>query len=239
MPMTDCRRAADRFTPEIPLSDPVKHLQIGDVLQLQFAPPSENQDRYAATLVGFLPGQSLIITTPRKQGNPIIVREGQTFTVRMLQGSNIFGFVARVLKISSKPYPYLHLAYPADVESAVIRNAPRVPTEIQAVVILPGSAGAEDQRPVIITDISVTGARLINSEKLGDVGTVLQLTHAISVCGGEDILKVMGMIRNVRPVKREDGNQVFVHGIEFRGLTRFQVLLLCSYVLGSIARERG
>ena len=222
------------------MSDPVKHLQIGDVLQLQFAPPSENQDRYAATVVGFLPGQSLIITTPRKGGNPIIVREGQTFTVRMLQGSNIFGFVARVLKVSAKPYPYLHLAYPADVESAVVRNAPRVPTEIQAIVNKPaGASGAEDQRPVIITDISITGARLINSEKLGDVGTVLQITHAISVCGGEDVLKVMGLIRNIRQVTRDDGSAVFVHGIEFRGLTRFQELLLCSYVMGSIARERN
>lgn len=223
------------------MSDPVKHLQIGDVLQLQFAPPSENLDRYAATLLGFLPGQSLIITTPRKQGNPIIVREGQTFTLRMLQGSNIFGFVARVLKVSAKPYPYLHLAYPADVESAVVRNAPRVPTEIQAVVNKTAgvSGAAEDQRPVIISDISSTGARLMDTQKLGDVGSVIQVTHSLSVCGGEDVLKVMGMIRNIRQVTREDGSSVFIHGIEFRGLTRFQELLLCGYVMGSIARERG
>jgi len=222
------------------LSDIVKNLQIGDVLQLQFAPPNEGQDRYAATLVGFLPGQSLIITTPRKQGNPIIVREGQTFTLRMLQGSNIFGFVTRVLKVSSKPYPYLHLAYPADVESAVVRNAPRVPTEIQAIVSKKlGPSGAEDQRPVIISDISSTGARLMDREPLGEIGAVVQLTHTISVCSGEDVLRVMGVIRNIRQVTKDDGSSVFIHGIEFRGLTRFQELLLCAYVLGSIARERG
>jgi len=222
------------------LTDVVKHLQIGDVLQLQFAPPSEIQDRYAATLVGFLPGQSLIITTPRKQGNPIIVREGQAFTLRMLQGSNIFGFVTRVLKVSSKPYPYLHLAYPADVESAVVRNAPRVSTEIQAIVSKKlGPSGAEDQRPVIISDISSTGARLMDREPLGDIGAVIQVTHSLPVCGGEDILRVMGVIRNIRKVTREDGSAVYVHGVEFRGLTRFQELLLCAYVLGSIARERG
>ena len=108
-----------KITPEEALVDAVKQLQIGDVLQLQFVPPSEIMDRYAATLIGYLPGQSLIITTPRKQGNPILVREGQAFTVRMLQGSNVFGFNARVLKISSKPFPYLHLAYPAEVANPV------------------------------------------------------------------------------------------------------------------------
>ncbi len=220
------------------MSDPVKHLQIGDVLQLQFAPPSDIQDRYATTLIGFLPGQSLIISTPRKQGKAIIVREGQAFTVRILQGSNIFGFVAHVLKVSSKPFPYLHLAYPDEVEIAVVRNAPRVPTEIRATASKPTEGDASEHQ-VLISDISKTGARVIYGEQLGGVGTVLQVTHPISVCGGEDVLKVMGKIRNVREVKREGDAKTFVHGIQFHGLTRFQEILLCAYVMGSIARERG
>jgi c-di-GMP-binding flagellar brake protein YcgR len=218
------------------LSDPVKHLQIGDVLQLQFAPPSDIQDRYATTLIGFLPGQSLIITTPRKNGNPIIVREGQAFTVRMLQGSNIFGFAAHVLKVSAKPFPYLHLDYPDDVETAVVRNAPRVMTEIQATACKP-LEGDNVERPVVIADISSTGARVMYGEQLGEVGAVIQVTHPVRVCGGEDSLKVMGKIRNVREVKRADGS-VFVHGIEFRGLTRFQEVLLCAYVLSGIVGKR-
>lgn len=219
------------------MSDPVSHLHIGDVLQLQFAPPSKIQDRYATTLVGFMPGQSLIITTPRKQGRPIIVREGQAFTVRMLQGSNIFGFVARVLKSVSTPYPYLHLDYPDEVETAVVRNAPRVSTEIQAVVSRP-LEGDSTEHPVVIADISNTGARVMHNSPLGEVGSVIQVQHPLKVCGGEDELKVMGKIRNVREVKRDDGSSLYVHGIEFRGLTRFQEVLLCAYVLGGIARER-
>ncbi|MCU7904322.1 MAG: flagellar brake protein [Candidatus Thiodiazotropha sp. (ex Epidulcina cf. delphinae)] len=222
------------------MPDTVKHLQIGDVLQLQFASPSENPDRYAATLVGFLPGRSLVITTPRKNGKPIIVRDGQAFTVRMLQGSNIFGFVSQVLHVSSRPYPHLHLAYPEDVESAVVRNAPRVPTEIQAIVIKsPGASGEEEQRPVIISDISSTGARVMDRRKLGEVGSVIQVRHTLVVCGGEDILKVMGVIRNIREISDREGEKRYIHGLEFRGLNRFQQLMLCSYVLGSIARERG
>ena len=217
------------------MSDPVKHLHIGDVLQLQFAPPSEIQDRYATTLVGYLPGQSLIITTPRRQGKPIIVREGQTVTVRMLQGSNIFGFVARVLRVSAKPFPYLHLAYPSDVETAVVRNARRVATEIHATASRP-MAGETDESSVMISDISSTGARVTYSQQLGEVGSAIQISHTIEVCGGEDLLKVMGMIRNIREVVQEDGSMLFIHGIEFRGLTRFQEVLLCAYVLAGIAR---
>jgi c-di-GMP-binding flagellar brake protein YcgR len=215
-------------------------LQIGDILQLQWAPPSENTDRFAATLIGFLPGQSLVITTPRKQGKPIIVREGQSFTVRMLQGSNIFGFVSQVLNASSKPYPHIHLSYPSDVETAVVRNAPRVPTEIVAQVAWPQNAlKGNEKRSVTITDISSTGARITDQQILGKVGDVIEVTYTLSVCGGEDVLKIMSIIRNVREVVGRDGRNGFVHGLEFRGLNRFQFLVLCSYVLGSIARERG
>ncbi|MES9850363.1 MAG: flagellar brake protein [Candidatus Thiodiazotropha sp. LLP2] len=222
------------------MSDAVKHLQIGDVLQLQFAPPADNQDRFSATLVGFLPGQSLVITTPRKSGNPIIIRDGQSFTVRMLQGSNIFGFVARVLHVSSKPYPHIHLAYPDDVESAVVRNAPRVPTELPAIVIKPqGESGEDLQRKVIISDISSTGARVIDTQELGKVGSVIHVSQTLSVCGGSDVLKVLAVIRNIRETPGPEGSIRYLHGLEFRGLNRFQQLILCSYVLGSIARERG
>lgn len=219
------------------MTDPVKHLQIGDVLQLQFAPPSDVQDRFATTLIGFMPGQSLMITTPRRQGKPILVREGQTFTVRMLQGSNIFGFIARVLKVSLKPFPYLHLDYPDEVETAVVRNAPRVATEIQATVSRPLEGDTTEQR-VLITDISSTGARLVHSQQLGKVGDLIQVTHPIPVCGGEDILKVMGKIRNVRKLESKENAGHYIHGVEFRGLTRFQVVLLCAYVMSGITRER-
>ncbi|MEW8507866.1 MAG: flagellar brake protein [Candidatus Thiodiazotropha sp.] len=222
------------------MPDTVRYLQIGDVLQLQWAPPSENMERYAAILIGFLPEQSLVITTPRRQGRPLIVRDGQSFTVRMLQGSNVFGFVSHVLNVSSKPYPHIHLSYPDDVETAVVRNAPRVDTEIEAVAVWPqGASGAEQKRPVIISDISSTGARVINSQKLGEIGSVIQVIYSLSVCGGEDTLKLMSIIRNIRKSKYKDGRTRYIHGLEFRGLNRFQHLVLCSYVLGSIARESG
>ncbi|MBW9266815.1 MAG: flagellar brake protein [Candidatus Thiodiazotropha sp. (ex. Lucinisca nassula)] len=222
------------------MPDSVRYLQIGDVLQLQWASPNENAERFAATLIGFLPGHSLVITTPRKHGKPIIVRDGQSFTVRMLQGSNIFGFVSQVLNASSKPYPHVHLSYPSDVESAVVRNAPRVPTEINAEVVWPqGASGGEKKRSVIISDISSTGARILDRQTLGKVGDVVQVIYTLSVCGGEDMLKIMGVIRNIRETAGRDGRNTFVHGLEFRGLNRFQQLVLCSYVLGSIARERG
>lgn len=222
------------------MPDAVKNLLIGDVLQLQHAPPSENMDRYAVKLVGYLPGQSLVISTPRKQGKAILVREGQAFTVRLLQGSNIFGFVAKVLAVFSKPYPHLHLAYPEDVESAVVRNAPRVPAKLSATVHNPKDKIDNPQgHQALVVDLSSTGARLIYQERLGEVGDLLQITVNLEVCGGSDRLQLFGAIRNIRESDGIEEHLDFMHGIQFAGLNRFQQLLLCSFVLGQISKERG
>lgn len=222
------------------MPDAVKKLLIGDVLQLQHAPPNENQDRYAVKLVGYLLDQSLVITTPRKQGKAILVREGQVFTVRLLQGSNIVGFVATVLSVSSKPYPHLHLAYPEDVESAMVRNAPRVTTKLSALIHNTREQGEKkDDQLAIVADLSSTGARLLLHEKLGEVGDMVQLLLSLEVCGGEDKLQVLGTIRNIRDYEVSDTQNNYIHGIQFKGLNRFQQLLLCSFVLGQITAERG
>ncbi|MEN8179678.1 MAG: flagellar brake protein [Pseudomonadota bacterium] len=221
------------------MSDAVKNLLIGDVLQLQNAPPSENLDRYAVKLVGYLPGKSLVITTPGKQAKAILVREGHAFTVRLLQGSNIFGFVAKVLAVSSKPYPHLHLTYPEEVESAVVRNAPRVCTKFSAQVN--NTSLQEEKRQeqaAVIIDLSSTGARLILHETLGKVGDLLQIMLTLEVCGGKDNMQVLGTIRNIRESEGAGGQKGYIHGIQFKGLSRFQQLLLCSFVLGEIAKER-
>lgn len=218
----------------------MKKLQIGDILQLQHAPPSENQDRYAVRLVGYLPGQSIVITTPRKHGNAILVRDGHAFTVRLLQGSNIFGFVAKVLFVSSKPYPHLHLSYPEDVESAVVRNAPRAPTKLSALV--QNTSLAEDQRfnqEAIIIDLSSSGARLLLHEKLGEIGQLVQIILSLEACGGEDKLQVLGTIRNIKDLVEADAGEGRIYGIQFSGIDRFQQLLLCSYVMGQVVKEPG
>ncbi len=207
-------------------------------MQLQYAPPSENQDRYAVKLIGYLPKESLVITTPRKQGKAILAREGQMFTVRVLQGSNIFGFVAKVLQTSSKPYPHLHLAYPEEVESAVVRNAPRVHTSLQSVCR--NTKNPDDSKHVSrakVIDLSRTGARLSGEMPLGEVGETLQLQLAINSCDGDDVLQLLGIIRSVREVETPAGGTHYIQGLEFSGLNRFQQVLLCAFVLGQMVHE--
>ena len=221
------------------MTDVVKKLLIGDVLQLQYAPPSENQERFAVKLVGYLPGSSLVITAPGRQGKSILVREGQSFTVRLLQGSNVFGFVSKVLAVFSRPYPHLHLTYPAEVESAVVRNAPRVSARFSTQVINT-SMQVEHRHSLTATivDLSSSGARLVVGDRLGKIGDLLQISLTLEVCSGTDRLQLLGTIRTAKEADNADGARHHIYGVQFKGMNRFQQLLLCSFVLGQIAKVR-
>ncbi|USF86131.1 flagellar brake protein [Candidatus Endoriftia persephonae] len=221
------------------MSDIIRTLQIGDTLQLQHAPPSDIPDRYGVKLIGYLPNESLVITTPRKQGKAILVREGQNFTVRVLQGSNVFGFVSRVMHAAARPYPHLHLAYPEDVASAVVRNAPRVSTTLDTKVRNTNVADtSENHLAAKIADLSNSGARLITKKPIGSIGDMIQIQLNIDVCNGSDSMQIMGEIKNLREFELEGQGSQFVHGVQFKGVNRFQQLLLCAYVLSQITTER-
>ena len=222
---------------ELGLQD-ISKLQVGDTLQLQYAPPSTNPDRFAVRVIGFLVDKSIVTTTPVKNGNIMLIREGQNFTIRMLQGSAVLGFNAKVLQSATKPYPHIHLAYPEDVETKVVRNAQRVNSDIQALLRSTEAPDEEDHyTKAIMVDISLTGARLESKEPLGKEGDVLHINVTLRVCESEEFLRTLINVCNVN-VRETDEGRVYVYGVAFRILNRIQKLLLCAYVKGQAAQNQ-
>jgi hypothetical protein len=67
---------------------------------------------------------------------------------------------------------------------------------------------------------------------------MIQIQLNIDVCNGSDSMQIMGEIKNLREFELEGQGSQFVHGVQFKGVNRFQQLLLCAYVLRQITTER-
>ncbi len=210
---------------------------VGDTLQLQFA-ASEARNRYYVKVIGYLGGQSLLVTTPRSEGRVLLVREGQPFIVRLLSGNRVVAFSTSVLRTCNRPYPYLHLNYPSEVEQTVVRKAERVRVRLVASVENddPGR-GFESPRPAVLSDLSTSGARARSSRPLGAVGDLLTVKFQFPVGEMVQSLRVPAVIRSVQGEEgAEETTDNYHYGLEFQIVEPQDTLALHGFVYEQIAR---
>lgn len=218
------------------------NLRVGTTVQLQLDSPDETP-RHMVRVIGYVPGGSLIVTTPTVGGKVQIVREGQKFNVRMLRGDSVVGFASQVLVSGVKPYPHLHLAYPKALEQIVVRNSARVNTRIECTFRNTKQPDApENFHRAEIIDLSETGAKIASKIPMGETSDMLQLNFKLSVLGQKETLSLVADLKNSmeRLENNEQGKRlVHVGGVQFRAVNRFQQVLLHAWVMGQVANARS
>jgi len=207
--------------------DDTEHLdlQIGNSLQLQVA-ADELQHRHYAKIIGYLRDCSFMITMPRVDGNVMLLRQDQLVKVRMMAGNQVCGFSTLILCVRLKPYPYLHLAYPNQIEQVTIRKAQRVSTELPATVSSESGQTVSDCS-VMIQDLSASGSMIVADQVLGDTGSSFALTTTLNVAGRKDTVVVRSIIRNIIV---DEEHQKFKYGLEFLPLAEKAHFVLNGYV---------
>lgn len=206
---------------------------VGDSLQLQKV-GADTSERYTSTVIGFVPGKSLLVSAPTVNDKSVLVREGQQFAVRMLQGSYIQAFVAKVLHNSLAPYPYLHLSFPQQVERIEVRNADRVKTDIpilSKILKLPDEK--EHWKQGRIKDISSTGAKLESMSKIAEKDDVLLIRFKFMVCQQEEEMELKTVIKHLEEPKNVGADEwgVYAYGTQFENTGKLEKVLIQNYVL--------
>jgi len=218
------------------MSDQLLQLKVGDAIQVQLS-AEQGDARSMVRVIGYLPGVSFLIGTPRTNGNTLLMREGQQLTLRVLTGNTVYGFESRVLRVCNLPFPYLHVAYPKEFASAVVRKAQRASTNIIASVDNPDqTTSTKEPYAVVISDLSVAGASLEAPQPVGQVGDVIMIRTKLAAAGSERYLSLAGVIRGIRPHEGPGGDGTrYRHGVEFQMLAPDDQLVLHGYVYEQIA----
>lgn len=215
------------------MSQQTLRILVGDKLQLQKV-DVESGDRYSSSVIGFVPGKSLLITAPLVNNKPILVKEGQQFAVRMVQGSHIQGFVAKVLHNALSPYPYVHLSFPKEVERIEIRNADRVETDVP--VMAKNSKLPDEQdswKQASIKDISATGSKLESMSKVGEEGDAVLLKFKLNICDQDEEMELKTKIMHLEEPDNVGADEwgIYTYGIKFEEHGRLERVLIQNYVL--------
>jgi len=149
--------------------DQVK-LSIGDSIQLQYQ-VGNNQARCFVTLIGYLEGKGIVVTNPVIDSNLMLVREGQSFVARLFSGKNAYAFSTSARRVTSAPYPHVHLDWPKEVRGMVVRQFAR--GRINIICHATGKDGRG--HACVARDISVGGMLIAANHDLGEIDDSLTL----------------------------------------------------------------
>lgn len=190
-------------------------LQVGSRLQLEL-PASRDRARHFTTLVGYCPGETLLVRTPLVKGMPLTAVEGETVIVRPFSGVTAFAFGSAVERSCREPFPCLHLLFPASIRGSSVRGALRVQFAGEARAAAAGAA-----QPVTVIKLSAIGALLDAASELGAAGDRVDLSFGFRIDpGGEEItFRCAADIRNAKSAAAEEGARARL-GIEFAGMDR-------------------
>ena len=209
-------------------------LSIGDAIQLQFQSDNE-QSRCFVTLIGYLEGQSVIVTTPIINGSIMMVREGRDFVVRLFSGKSAYAFTTLAKRVTNAPYPHLHLAYPKEVRGLVVRGSSRARANIICYASVEGGRGYA----CVARDISIGGALIASKEKIGDVGNHLTLKFRVKVNDTEHVLTLNCLIRSVNASRPTvDEAPTMLHGLSFENVSSQDTLVISTLLYQNIINAK-
>ncbi len=207
-------------------------LKIGETVQLQSTAERDPQRHYVK-LIGFAKGRSFIVSTPMQDGAYLLIRDGQGYVVRMFAGKNIYAFPASVIRAANTPYPHLHLTYPEEVVTRVIRKAERIDVRLIAAVESDAGRGV----PATIENLSLSGAGLNSKVRLGAAGAELKLGFKLELDGFARVLSLSAVVR-ISQLSVSAAGQ-WMTGLEFRDIDPQDHLLLSGFIYRNLVENAG
>lgn len=203
--------------PDTTLPDAVTALRLQPGVRIQLLHGAERH-RIVVALVGYAPDEFLIVRQLTANGATEL-QLGTPFVARLLSGQHVFTFMTQSIRHYPAPANYWHLAWPVNVEGTRFRSAPRVDTDIPAVVELADGSRAE----AALGDIGVGGALLKSHALLGVRDETLNVRFRLPGADNAEMV-LTAQIRNCQePVERGARNRYGVQWINPDDISRLRV----------------
>lgn len=209
-------------------------LQIGDLVNLQ-AQANDGVQRYSVKLIGMAKGRSVLVSTPMVDGRYLLMKEGQGFVLRAFSGKSAYAFATQILKSVNTPYPYLHLAYPREVKSLVVRKGSRADVQLICAVADAGNPAQATAGQII--NISVGGALLVFRAPFGEKGMNVIVKFKVLVNGIEAVMELKAIVRALNVDQSADSELPHRVGVQFVDVSAEDSIPLLAFVYQELLEQ--
>lgn len=211
-------------------------LPVGTRMQLNFLGQDYKRYPSEALLMGYLPGQTVLVHLVRKAPQ-VLLYEGMRLDVRMVLPAGIVSFDSTLDCQREEPVPYLHLVWPESVKVEPLRRSRRYALQAPVTVLAQSDMGiATSQDEGMLRDISQAGARIALPRQLGEVVRKVKLSARLVVAGMEHELALSGEVQRAFGKSERDPDYPFSYGVAFVDVQppqRLLLLALCHELQGN------
>ena len=209
-------------------------LAVGDLVSLQ-AHRGEIVERYTVRLIGMSKGRSVLVTTPMVDGHYLFMREGQALILRAFSGRSAYAFATQILKSVNTPYPYLHLSYPRQVRSLVVRHGARA--DVRVICAITHCDGVAIDAAGTIINLSIGGALMTTNTIPGKKGQSLTLKFKVVLNGIEALLELDTVIRAINVDQSGDTETPYQIGVQFTDVSAEDSIPLLAFVYQALLEQ--
>ena len=203
------------------------NLQVGERVEFQLT-PTRLHPRLYTRLIGYVPGESVLVRTPLSNNLPVNVHEGQQAVVRVFSGTKAFAFLTQVQRICIAPFLYLHLGFPAEIQCLEIRKNQRLPVRLLAEVKVKTL-----WKPALLLDLGMGGALVESAHPLGEPGEGVEVRFSFPVeqLEREVPLTVTASLLHVEAHPTGDAPPTWRQGVKFQRLGKGEKVMLQNFLL--------
>lgn len=208
-------------------------LTVGMSLNMQLLVGVSNR-RHDVILIGYVKGESILVTMPRENGALAKIFPQDEYIVRYFRGRNIVAFKTKILHVAKVPFWYLHLEYPHQLEKVEIRHAERIRISVTAQTLAKG-----EKHWSVIRDLSASGALVVVNNVVGQEGDHIELFFDLSIGDIEREVHLVAVIRNVRSIVNKSTNKPeYSYGVEFIDPSEQDVVFVRGFVYEQLLNHR-
>jgi hypothetical protein len=203
-------------------------LPVATRMQLNFIGLDYKRYPSDASLLGYRPGESVLVYLPKKPPQ-VLLREGGKVEGKFALQMGIVSFSSLIRSICEEPYSYLHFTWPHDVHLEPLRRYPRFTIDTQLSLMALSAQGITTARlRGRFCDISLQGARINLEKELNSTVSTVQLSAKVMVAGMEHALELRGEVKRSFGRDEKNADYPMGYGISFAELPPTQRLLLLA-----------
>lgn len=225
--MSDTQKPAKKEAREGTISLEETRLAIGSAVSLQVQ-NGVAVERYTVKLIGMSTGRSVLVTAPMVDRKYLLMRDAQSFIVRAFSGKSAYAFSTQLLKSVNTPYPYLHLAYPREVKSLIVRKGARV--DVRVICLIVDGENPQLQMAGLIVNLSAGGAQILVRQPPAQRDQRLVLSFRVVLNDFEALLKLGAVIRAINLDQSGESDMPYQIGTQFVDLSASDSLHLQAFL---------